>query len=109
MPGAAVGLGGPMNARQVPIQSLKIGATSIRQSRIMTADLSQISKVLAPISGGAVHGIIGQDVMKEHRAVIDVGKPILYLVAADKAPAPIAAERCREKTEEAGSAEKKER
>jgi hypothetical protein len=51
-------------------------------------------KLLGPISGGRIYGIIGQDVMKEHRAVIDVAKPILYLVPADASPSPVPAERC---------------
>ena len=54
--------------------------------------LGQIVNLLGPISGGKVYGIIGQDVLKEHRAVIDVAKPILYLVREDNAPAPVAAE-----------------
>jgi clan AA aspartic protease (TIGR02281 family) len=95
LPGAAVGLGGAMNARQVKIETMEIGGLPIRQSRIMTADLSQLTRFLAPLSGSTIYGLIGQDVMKEHRAVIDVAKPILYLVAADEDPAPVSAERCR--------------
>ena len=105
IPGAAVGIGGSMKAKLVPVERLEIGAMPIRQSRIMTADLSQLTKLLGPLSGGRVYGLIGQDVMKEHRAVIDVSKPILYLVRADKDPAPVAAERCR--AQPAFEAEKK--
>jgi hypothetical protein len=95
MPGAAVGLGGAMKARQSAIESLAIGPVPIRRDRIMTADLGQVVKVLGPLSGGAIHGIIGQDVMEEHRAVIDVARPILYLMPEDTQPAPVPAERCR--------------
>ena len=96
LPGAAIGLGGSMNARQVSIDSLRLGPVPIRQSRMAVADLSQLTDVLAPLAGGAaIHGIIGHDVMEEHRAVIDVARPILYLIEADEAPAPVPVEQCR--------------
>ena len=94
-PGGAIGLGGSLKASQSRIDSLTIGGVPIRQSRIMVSDLSQIARLLEPLSGGrTIHGIIGQDVMKEHRAVIDVAAPILYLIAADEDPAPVAAAQC---------------
>jgi predicted aspartyl protease len=95
LPGAAVGLGGPMQARQARIDTMRIGGIGIRQSRIMVADLAQLRHILGLASGEKVAGIIGQDVMQEHRAVIDAARPILYLIAADRDPAPVAAERCR--------------
>jgi hypothetical protein len=95
VPGAAIGLGGAMKARQVGIESFRIGGVTIRRTQIMTADLSQLASLLGRLGGGTIHGIIGQDVMKQHRAVIDVAEPILYLIGEDRAPAPIAPERCR--------------
>lgn len=107
VPGAAVGIGGAMRAKLVSFERLEIGTVTIRESRIMTADLSQLTKLLGPLAGRKIYGLIGQDVMKEHRAVIDVSKPILYLMKADKDPAPVPAERCRESAEGSGSAKKK--
>jgi hypothetical protein len=98
--GGAFGLGGAMKARQVKLESLRIGAVPIREKRIMVSDLSQIGQVLGPLSGRTIGGIIGQDVMKEHRAVIDVSAPILYLMAEDRDPAPVAPERCTAKQPE---------
>jgi hypothetical protein len=66
----------------------------VRQRRIVLADLGPLGDAMAPLAGGAVHGLIGQDVLKEHRAVIDVERPLLYLIEADRDPAPVAAERC---------------
>jgi hypothetical protein len=94
LPGAAIGLGGAMKATQVAMESLKLGNVPIRQTRIMTSDLSQITRVLGRMSPKPIHGIIGQDVMKEHRAVIDVPAPLLYLMAEDRDPAPVPLERC---------------
>ncbi|HEY0149806.1 MAG TPA: retropepsin-like aspartic protease [Allosphingosinicella sp.] len=90
----AYGLGGGMKAQQVRLERMAIGSISIRQPRIMTSDLSQLVKVLGTLSKAPIAGIIGQDVMKEHRAVIDVARPILYMMREDRDPAPVAAEAC---------------
>ncbi len=50
VPGAAIGLGGAMKARQVRIEGMEIGSVPIRQSRIMTADLAQLTNLLGPLS-----------------------------------------------------------
>jgi predicted aspartyl protease len=93
--GPAIVLGGRNAARQVRIESLSLGDIPVRQRRIVLTDLGALGDALAPLAGGAVHGLIGQDVLKEHRAVIDVERPILYLIEADEDPAPVPAERCR--------------
>jgi len=94
--GGAMGLGGAMSATRSRIDALRIGAVDIRQSHIMGADLSQVEGVLGRISGTPIHGIIGQDVMTEHRAVIDVARPMLYLQQEASAPAPVPADQCRD-------------
>ena len=93
--GPAVGVGGSRSAVQVRIESFSIGPVPIRQRRIMTTDLSGLTSLLEPIAGHPIHGIVGQDVMKEHRAVVDVRDPAVHLIEADSDPAPVAAERCR--------------
>ena len=98
--GGAVVLGGPNAARQVGIESLSLGGVPIRQRRMVLTDLGPLGDALAPLAGGAVHGLIGQDVLKEHRAVIDVERPLLYLIEQDQEPGPVPAERCRDKTSE---------
>jgi hypothetical protein len=96
--GGAVVLGGANAARQVRIESLSLGGVTIRQRRMVLTDLGPLGDALAPLAGGAVHGLIGQDVLKEHRAVIDVERPLLYIIESDKDPAPVPAERCRGET-----------
>jgi hypothetical protein len=92
--GGAIGVGGAVRTSQAAVETLAIGGIGIRQRRIMMTDLSQVTNLLSPISGSKVYGIIGQDVLKEHRAVIDVAKPLLYLVREDRDPAPVPLERC---------------
>jgi clan AA aspartic protease (TIGR02281 family) len=91
----APGAGAPANAEQVAIDSFTIGSVSVRQSRVVLADLSQLLVALSRVSGTEVVGIVGQDVLNEHRAVIDVTRPMLYLMAEDRDPAPVPADRCR--------------
>jgi hypothetical protein len=105
-PAGAFGLGGGMKAQQVKLERLEIGGVPIRRGRIMTSDLSQLVQILGTVSPGRIVGIIGQDVMKEHRAVIDVARPILYLVAEDRDPAPVPAEQCRAASPEGGKGKK---
>ncbi|HEX8527887.1 retropepsin-like aspartic protease [Allosphingosinicella sp.] len=93
--GPAVGVGGSRSAVQVRIESFSIGAVPIRQRRIMTTDLSGLTTLLEPLAGRPIHGIVGQDVMKEHRAIVDVDGSVVHLIEADRDPAPVAAERCR--------------
>jgi clan AA aspartic protease (TIGR02281 family) len=99
----ALGLGGGMKAQQVVLERMEIGGIPIRRNRIMTSDLSQLVHVLGQMSRNRIAGIIGQDVMKEHRAVIDVARPILFLIARDQDPAPVDAARCRKGGEEGES------
>ena len=107
-PAGAVGLGGAMEATSARIDEFRIGPVPIRQDRIMVTDLGELARLLGPLADGDVHGIVGQDVMNEHRAVIDVARPILYLIEADEEPAPVASGRCTGagEEEEASSPEK---
>ncbi len=100
-PGGALGVGSRLNARQVSIENLSLGPIRVRQRRIVITDLGQLGDALAPLAGGAVHGLIGQDVLNEHRAVIDVSRPLLYLIEADREPAPVPAAQCRNLSEPA--------
>lgn len=92
--GGAIGVGSGGRASRVPVDSFAIGPVRIRQGRVVSSDLGQLLRVLSEASGRSVDGIIGQDVLGEHRAIIDVERPMLYLMEADRDPAPVPAERC---------------
>jgi hypothetical protein len=87
-------------ANRVAIDGFEIGSISIRQNRVLTADLGQLLTVLGKVSGEQVAGMIGQDVLTEHRAIIDVARPMLYLVEKDRDPAPVPPGRCSEPEQE---------
>ncbi|MBA3510759.1 retropepsin-like aspartic protease [Sphingomonas sp.] len=101
---AVGGMAGGMRARQVAIDGLKIGSIKTRQARIVTTDLGQLLSMLGQVSGTTVYGLVGQDVLKEHRAIVDVAKPMLYLIPQDRDPAPVAAAKCKREAEAKGGA-----
>lgn len=101
--GGAIGVGGGREASQVRIDSMRVGPVPIRQGRIVTSDLGNLLRTLGRVTGGTVYGIVGQDVLKEHRAIIDVARPMLYLMEADRDPAPVPPEECRASGEEAAA------
>lgn len=98
--GGVLGSGPPLfsgasgTARHVRVDSFALGQHAIRQRRVLIADLGQLLGVLGQASGREVSGIIGQDVLEEHRAIIDVPRPMLYLMEEDRNPAPVPSERC---------------
>ncbi|MBA3834971.1 MAG: retroviral-like aspartic protease family protein [Pseudomonadota bacterium] len=93
--GGAVSIGGGGQARRLSIDSFTVGGIPVRQSRVVTSDLGQLLATLSRVAGIQVNGIIGQDVLNEHRAIIDVARPMLYLIEADEDPRPVPAERCQ--------------
>jgi clan AA aspartic protease (TIGR02281 family) len=93
--GMVGGLGGGQQATQVAIDSLQIGDVKVRQQRIVAADLGQLLQMLGQVSRTTVYGLIGQDVMKEHRGIVDVAKPMLHVIAEDRDPAPVEAGKCQ--------------
>ena len=92
--GPALFSGASGTARQARVDSFTLGQFAIRQRRVLIADLGQLLGVLGQASGREVSGIIGQDILEEHRAIIDVPRPMLYLMEEDCDPSPVPAERC---------------
>ncbi len=93
--GRGLPAGASGNARQVAIDWFAIGPITVRQKRILIADLDPLLTALGRGSGQEIAGIVGQDVLTEHRAIIDVARPMLYLMDDDREPGPVSAEKCR--------------
>ncbi|MGO3182569.1 MAG: retropepsin-like aspartic protease family protein [Aequorivita sp.] len=43
-------------------------------------DLSHVNQALSQVEEGPIHGIIGADFLKQHRAVIDYGRNCFYII-----------------------------
>ncbi|QIG80237.1 retropepsin-like aspartic protease family protein [Stakelama tenebrarum] len=87
-------IAGAGKAQQASIDTFVIGPVTIRQETIVSADLGQMLSALGQATNSDVAGIIGQDVLTEHRAVIDVSRSMLHLIAEDTDPAPVPAVQC---------------
>lgn len=92
--GTARSAGNTGAARAAAVDSFVMGKVTIRQRRVLVADLGTLLDGLGQMSGRDIAGLIGQDVMNEHRAIIDVKRPMLYMMAEDRDPAPVPAENC---------------
>lgn len=92
--GQASFIGNAGSARQASVDSFNMGGIDMRQRRVLVADLGPLLGALGNVAGRTVSGIIGQDVLGAHRAVIDVSRPMLYIMAEDRDPAPVPLERC---------------
>lgn len=90
----SVAIPGARLAGRSRVEGLALGSVPIRQTSIVTADLGQLLATLSTVSGTTVHGLVGQDIMKEHRAVIDVARSLLYLMVEDRDPAPVDPSAC---------------
>ncbi len=86
--------GGSGTARQVGVESFLVGDIALRQRRVLIAELGPLLDALGQASGREVSGVIGQDVLNEHRAIIDVSRPMLYVLQDDREAAPVPADRC---------------
>ncbi|MEH6665582.1 MAG: retropepsin-like aspartic protease [Brevundimonas sp.] len=93
-PGGVLRSGAGAGAQQAGVEDFRIGAVAIRQDSVVIADLDQLLTTLGRVAGADLAGLIGQDVLVEHRAIIDVARPMLYLMVEDHEPAPIPADRC---------------
>ena len=52
---------------------------SIKNMDFVLFDLSHVNKALLQANEEAIHGIIGADFLKQHRAVIDYGRNCFYI------------------------------
>lgn len=95
--GAAMGIGGTLRASRARVETLRLGDVDIEQRHLMLADLSQLDGMLGGASGETIHGIIGQDVMRRHGAVIDVSRSMLYVRGDDAKPRSLSVETCAAK------------
>lgn len=92
--GASLAATSGERASLVSVDGFEVGSLPVRQDRIAIADLGQLLTSLGRMAGEDVVGIIGQDVLNEHRAIIDVARPMLYMMKDDADPAPIDAANC---------------
>lgn len=57
----------------------KIDDWEIKNMDFILFDLSHVNEALSQVNENAIHGIIGADFLKKHRAVIDYGRNCFYI------------------------------
>ncbi len=75
----ATGLGGNVSAQSFNVDSLKIQNFKTNTTHIFAMDLSHVVNALNNISSVPIDGVIGQDILVAHEAIIDIASNTLYL------------------------------
>jgi hypothetical protein len=75
----ATGVGGSMRTRSYPIESLIIEGNAVSLSSVYSMDLSHVVDALNPLTEKKIDGIIGQDIMEMHEAIIETTSNTVYL------------------------------
>lgn len=75
----ATGLGGNVSAQSFNVESLKIQNFKTNTTHIFAMDLSHVVNALNNISSVPIDGVIGQDILVAHEAIIDIASNTLYL------------------------------
>ena len=81
---AAGALTGVVKLTPVDVARFAIGGTDTQLSQIYAMDLSHIVKAIKATTRQPIQGLIGQDVMRDQKAVIDVEHSVLYLKTVDQ-------------------------
>jgi hypothetical protein len=91
-PAAAAGIaasgGGKASYEPISIDALTVGGARTRLNRIYAMDLSYLVDAVSASSVQPIEGLIGQDVLRDQKATIDMDQSILYLASADPALRP---------------------
>ncbi|MEW6468101.1 MAG: retropepsin-like aspartic protease [Bacteroidota bacterium] len=78
----STGLGtNSMESHQVVISSMKIGRLKLKDYETVLLDLSHVNRSYEQIKLKPVDGVLGSDILRKHKAVIDYGKKKMRLIA----------------------------
>ncbi len=78
----ATGAGGHTAISQHPIDSLSLNGTATDQKQVSIMDLGGVVAAIKAATDTDIDGVIGQDILTRHEAVIDISKQTLYLRTA---------------------------
>lgn len=76
---SATGIGGNVNTQTFSVESLKIKDLAIEHDVIVGMDLSHVVTALGSLTTKTIDGVIGQDILSKHQAIIDVASGTIYL------------------------------
>ncbi len=73
------GAGGAFSLQNITVPPIKLLGFVSSQSNIYHSDLSPLLDFISEQTGIEVAGVLGQDILLKHQALIDVGEQMLYL------------------------------
>jgi hypothetical protein len=83
--GLASNASGKIRFDPVAVDAFAVGGTRTRLAKIYAMDLSYLVDAVSAASSQRIQGLIGQDVLRDQKAVIDVDQSLLYLANPDPA------------------------
>ena len=83
--GLASNASGKIRFDPVAVNAFAVGGTRTRLATIYAMDLSYLVDAVSAASAQRIQGLIGQDVLRDQKAVIDVHQSLLYLANPDPA------------------------
>ena len=77
--GTATNPTGKLRFDPVAVQGFAVGGTKTRLSKIYAMDISYLVDAVSAASPQRIEGLVGQDVLRDQKAVVDLDQSILYL------------------------------
>ena len=68
-----------MKSHLVVIKKINIGKLEIKNYKSVVIDLSHVNVAYSEMKQKPIDGVLGSDILKQHKAVIDYGKKIMRL------------------------------
>ena len=93
--GTATNPTGKLRFDPVAVKGFAVGGTKTRLSKIYAMDISYLVDAVSAASPQRIEGLVGQDVLRDQKAIVDLDQSILYLADPDAtctdSPGPIVA------------------
>ena len=81
--GVATNPTGKLRFDPVAVQGFAVGGTRTRLNKIYAMDISYLVDAVSAASPQPIEGLVGQDVLRDQKAIVDLDKSILYLADPD--------------------------
>ena len=93
--GTATNPTGKLRFDPVAVKGFAVGGTKTHLDKIYAMDISYLVDAVSASSPQRIEGLVGQDVLRERKAIVDLDQSILYLADPDAtcpgSPGPIVA------------------
>jgi hypothetical protein len=77
--GTATNPTGKLRFDPVAVQGFAVGGTKTRLNKIYAMDISYLVDAVSAASSERIEGLVGQDVLRDQKAIVDLDQSILYL------------------------------